>query len=252
MGRLLPSYSGLMDNADRLNKFEKSLQRFWDHYLRTATERGFDLAEMLDRWVQSQKLRFHNPLTIADFDELCAHGCQPPVLMLLVVFVKNAPQLSILWASYLGQSRVRKSASMSLEAAASTLEEVFAKFIALENDAVRRQMEEFDRVPLTILISELRMYSEFLRLAEILKAGFETRSPVELARFLLTYYVGRATGRPHDRNVSSLLSEIQSLEVYDEVAQRMWRDRNYKRLLKHHQNIGEISCVLGVVVSRRT
>jgi hypothetical protein len=202
--------------------------------------------------VQAQKLRFHNPQTIRDFDELCAHGCHPPILALLIVSINNAPRLANLWASYVGQPKTRKSASKTLEAAASTLEEVFAKIIALEDDDARRQLHEFELVPLSILISQLRMYSDLLVLSEILKTGFETRSPVELARFLLTYYVERATGRPHDRNISSLLTETQNLEAYDEVAQRMWRDRNYKRLSKHYQRLGEIVLVIGAVVTHQT
>ncbi len=150
---------------------------------------------MLDRWVQSQKLAFHNPQTIRDFDELCAHGCQPPILELLILSIGNAPRLASLWVSLVGRPKARKSASKTLEAAASTLEEVFAKIIALEDDDIRRQMQEFELVPLSILISELRMYSGLLVLSEILKTGFKTRSPGELARFLLTYYIERATSR---------------------------------------------------------
>ena len=231
---------------------DQALQQVWDVYRQILLKRGVDVGECLDRWVQARKLKFENPQTIIDFDELCADGCHPPILVLLVYLIRNAPLVVTLWAIYLGESEDRKSASKTLEAAALTLEEVFEKLIALADEDIRRQMQEADRIPLSVLISELRLYSNLLVLSDMLKVEAETRSPAELARYLLTYYVERATGRPHDRHVATLLSEAQNREYYDEAAQRMWRDRNYERLSKHHQKLGELVFGIGVVVTRRT
>ena len=61
-----------------------------------------------------------------------------------------------------------------------------------------------------------------------------------------------ATGRPHDRNVATLLAEALGLEAYDEVAQRMWRDRNYERLTKYHSKVADFVFAMGVGISRQT
>jgi hypothetical protein len=93
-----------MDDAYGFSRLEESLRRFWGSYRQTLLGRGIDFGEVLDRWMQAQKLTFHNPQTIRDFDELCAHGYHPLVLALLVVSMKNAPRLANLWATYVDDS----------------------------------------------------------------------------------------------------------------------------------------------------
>jgi len=151
-----------MDEAYSLSPAaDKALQKVWDVCRQILLKRGVDLCEWLDRWVQAQKLKFQNPQTIVDFEELCADGCHPPILVSLVYLLRNAPLVVTLWATYLGEPKDRKSASKTLEAAAVTLEQVFEKLIALEDDDIRRKMQEADHVPLSILTSELRLYPIF-------------------------------------------------------------------------------------------
>jgi hypothetical protein len=67
-------------------------------------------------------------------------------------------------------------------------------------------------------------------LADASAGAIDIRSLPELARCLLVAYVELATGRSHDREVSSLYSIALGLAAYDEVAHRMWRTRNRERV----------------------
>jgi hypothetical protein len=98
-------------------------------------------------------------------------------------------------------------------------------------------------------MSELRLQIRFINFAGTLQQDKEIRSPVELTKYLLTSYVRRMTGRPHHRNVSSLIQEVLGLANYDDVAHRMWCNRNYKRIHNHFSWMTRILVVASVVVA---
>ena len=224
----------------------------WDAYCQIQQKRGNDFNKWLKGWAQAQRAAFRIPQAARDFDELCSHGCQSQALAVLLFLISSAPKLEVWWSIFAGTPKARRSGSKALEAAASTVEGVLAGIIALEDDEVRRKLQELDRIAPSVLVSELRIYANLFNFPDILKVEIETRSPTELGRFLLTYYVERATGRPHDRNIATLLTEAQNLEPCDEVAQRMWRDRNYSRLSKHHLKLGDLVFDLSCAIFQRT
>jgi hypothetical protein len=58
------------------------------------------------------------------------------------------------------------------------------------------------------------------------------------------------TGRFHDRNVSGLIAEVTGSTDYIEVAQRMWRGRNYKRIDKHFSWMTRFLVAMSVVIAQ--
>jgi hypothetical protein len=73
-------------------------------------------------------------------------------------------------------------------------------------------------------------------------------SLVELFKYVLASYVKRSTGRFHDRNVSALIGALTQSSDFNEVAQRMWRSRNYKRLDKHFSWIAALLVAMSVAM----
>jgi|SRR5580700_2122486 hypothetical protein len=72
----------------------------------------------------------------------------------------------------------------------------------------------------------------------------------ELSKYLLTSYIRKMTGRFHDRSASVLIQELVGPTNYDEVAQRMWRARNYKRIDKHCSWMTRFLVATSVVVAQ--
>jgi hypothetical protein len=107
----------------------------------------------------------------------------------------------------------------------------------------------FSGVPRGGLISELRFYTGFLSLADLVAEETGTRSIREFAKYLLMDYVSRATGAFHDRETSGLVGAVLGSPSANEVAQRMWRRRNYLRLQKHFSKAVDFLWVLAVAIS---
>jgi hypothetical protein len=239
-----------LPDADRSNL--EPLQQLWDVHNEILRQRGIDLNELLMRWVRKQKEEFKDPHSKIEFEELCSDGCAPQVLSLLLSFIRNSPKLSGFWTLIVGDAKSRRAVSNSLDMAAAALEGQFKEVVADDSEEQRKQFEELGRIPLSTLVAELRLYVSFINMAEELKIEVETRSVEEFARFLLTDYVGRSTGRFHDRNIATLFGDVKGLEAYEEAAQRMWRERNYDRLVKYHKKIGSFLLVIGAVIARQT
>jgi hypothetical protein len=57
------------------------------------------------------------------------------------------------------------------------------------------------------------------------------------------------TGHFHDRSVSGLIGAIVGPQEYNDVAQRMWRSRNYCRFEKHFSWMTNILVAMSVVMA---
>jgi hypothetical protein len=228
------------------------IQQLWDTHNEILRRRGIDFNQLLLSWVKKQKESFRDPHSKIEFEELCSDGCVPQVLSVLLSFIRKSPNLSGVWTLIVGETKSRRAISKSLEMAAAALELQFKEVVADDSEEQRKQFEDLGRIPLSALVAELRLYVSFINMAEELKIDVQTRSVEEFARFLLTDYVGRSTGRFHDRNIATLFGEVKGLELYDEAAQRMWRERNYDRLVKYHKKIGDFLLAIGAVIARQT
>ena len=87
-------------------------------------------------------------------------------------------------------------------------------------------------------------------MAKLIALDTEAHSLAEVSKYVLSSYVERMTGRPHDRNVAVLIGAITDSPEYDEVAYRMWRHRNYDRLEKHFSRLTEFAVVMSSVIAR--
>ncbi len=205
---------------------------FWNTYREVQSSKGINVALLHADLAKSVEQEFRSPGAREDFASLRAAGCLPEGLALLVLLLRYSPFFEQSWTQMVGESKSRKTAARALENAATTLETLFAGVIEAGDDAENR-FTKVGRLPVSSLISELRLYGRVINLAQLLSKDSETRSLAELFRYVLTGYVKRMTGRFHDNAVSGLLSEIFGIPGYNEGAQNMWRKRNYKRLELH-------------------
>jgi hypothetical protein len=228
------------------------VQELWTVHAEILQKRGYNLDELLREWTQKQSANLPSPGAQADFKELCANGCVAPILSALVVLLKWSPRLETFWEQIYGNPDKRRKAVRSLEKAASELERLFSFSIALEDAEMAGKFGELGRISPARLVAELRFYARMLDFMNRLPKETNTRSLIEFSKFLLTDYVKACTGRFRDRNVSALVGEITGQPDYNEVAQRMWRHRNFARMKSHYLRLDELLLNIGRVLSGRT
>ena len=196
---------------------------------------------------QEQKLAL--PGAREDFAELCKDGCLPLALAALTTLLRYSPRLEQFWTELVGRPDNRDKVARTLENAAQTLENLFGNIIALEKEGKNSEFAKIGRLSVSRLVSELRFHVRFINFASAFSADTETRSPVELSKYLMTSYVRRMTGRFHDRSLSGLIAEVSGPADYNEVAHRMWRNRNYGRLEKHFSRMTRFFVAMSVVIA---
>lgn len=101
-------------------------------------------------------------------------------------------------------SRQSRRARLTLESATQTLENLFSGVIESENEGKNPELERIGRLPVSRVINELRFYIRLVNSARSISVETKTRSPGDLAKYLVSSYVRRMTGRFHDRSVSRL------------------------------------------------
>jgi len=242
-----------MTNSEKPEHDEYEAERaFWDTHLQVWQARGVNLDAGLAEWASEEAQKLASPGAREDFDELCKDGCNPQVLAGIIALIRNSPRLEAIWEMIVGQRENRKKATRVLENAAATLEDVFGAFIAVEDEKDRAEFAKIGRIPFSRMVSELRLYGRLINMAQSLAVETEAHSLGEVSRFILSSYVERTTGRPHDRNVSGLIGEVANSPDYNEVAHRMWRNRNYERLEKHFSWVTRFLVAMSVVIARWT
>jgi hypothetical protein len=225
-----------------------AVQNVWLAHRSILLARGIDPAHWAER--QAQKLAW--PEASACFGELSQKKCTPEVLAAILAIYRHSALLERIWTFLAGDPRKRQKVAKTLEKAALMIEDVFHDVMAAEDDNLRAQYAGMGRIPLTRLTSELQFYCGFLGMTESISSETETHTLREFLTYLLVGYIKRATGRFHDREVSSLLAELDDAQNYNERAQSMWRSRNYKRLDAHHSKLADFVAARGIVIARRT
>jgi hypothetical protein len=231
----------------------KEEQELWDLYREVMRSKGIDIGGFYLAAVEQLKQKLPSPGARLDFLELSSAGCSPEILGLLVALIRYSPRLKEFWESTIGRADRRQSAKRELERAAATLERIFALALNADEETKKKLARSRLLMP-SQLISQLRLYVKLITLGERLAADPGIRSLSEFTRYLLAGYVKRATGRFCDRNVSGVLAGLVGPVSYDydEVAQRMWRRRNYGRLDKHLSGLADALNAMGVVMGRKT
>jgi hypothetical protein len=223
---------------------------FWKAYRETRRAKGFDIAKFYTDLAEGEKQRLTSPGAREDFTELCEAGCLQLVLAGIVTLLRYSPLLEGFWTEMVGHPENREKATRALENAAQKLEKLFNSVIASENEGKNVEFAKIGRLPVSQVISELRIYIRFINFASSLSADTETRSPVELSKYLLSSYVRVMTGRFHDRSVSGLVGEVSASPEYNEVAHRMWRTRNYVRIDKHFSWMTRFLVAMSIVIAQ--
>ena len=222
----------------------------WKSYREARRVKGLDIAKLYADLAEEQKQRLRSPGAREDFTELCESGCLPLVLAGLVALLRYSPLLQGFWTEMVGHPDNREKATDALENATQTLERLFNSVIASENEGKSVEFTKIGRLPVSRVVSELRLYIRFINFASSISADTETRSPLELSKYLLSSYVRTITGRFHDRSVSGLVSEASDSLEYNEVAHRMWRTRNYERINKHFSWMTRFLVAMSVVITQ--
>jgi hypothetical protein len=206
---------------------------FWNAFCEPRRAKGYDPDLVLKEWAAEQQKSLTSPGPREEFAELCKDGCLPQALALLLAMLRYSPKLETFWVEMVGSPDKRDKTALTLERAAQTLESLFGDFVASENEGDREVLAKIGRLPISKVVSELRFHIRVIHLARYVSTDTGTRSPAELSKYLLSSYVKRMTGHFHDRSVSGLIGAIVGPQEYNDVAQRMWRSRNYPRLEKH-------------------
>jgi hypothetical protein len=226
-----------------------AVRQLWEVHAEILKKRGYDLDHLLKDWTQKQISKLISPGARVDFDELSASGCIPQVLAALLALLKWSPTMENFWAQLYGNPEKRKAVVKSLEGTASAVERFFTFIITYEDEEVAAKLEELGRITPKRLVTELRFYAQTLDFLNRIPRETKTRSLGEFARFALTDYVKTATGSFRDRNVSGLLGEVVGPPDYNEVAQRMWRHRNFVRMKNYYSLLSELLLDIGQVLA---
>jgi hypothetical protein len=236
--------------ADKEPQGFKEEQALWNAYLESWQSRGINIDEHFAKWAEQEAQKLNSPGAQEDFAELCKDACNPQVLAANITLIRYCPRFESIWAMMVGPPENRQKVAGILEDAAATLENVFRGFMAVEDENDRAKFAKIGRIPPSRMVSELRLYGRLINMAKLLAVDTEAHSLEEVSRYILSSYVNRATGRPHDKNVSGLIAEITNSPHYNEVAYRMWRNRNYERLEKYFSWI--IDLLVAMVTARPT
>jgi hypothetical protein len=222
----------------------------WKAYRDARLAKGIDISKFYRDLAEEQKQSLTSPGAREDFTELCEAGCFQLVLAAIVALLRYSPQLEGFWTEMVGHPENREKDMRALENTAQTLENIFSGVIATENEGKNVEFAKIGQLPVSRVVSELRLYIRFINFASSISADTETQSPMELSKYLLCSYVRVMTGRFHDRSVSGLVGEASVSPEYNEVAHRMWRTRNYERIDKHFSWMRRFLVAMSVVIAQ--
>jgi hypothetical protein len=225
------------------------VQNFWRTYRDVQIWEGLTLSQTVSEWAHREIQKLPHPGARSDFDELCGRGCRPEILAAILALLRGGPYIQHVLRLVYGGRVKRENSRRNLEKAAKTLEQIFQIEPNPQEDHSSIVINKFGHISPGNLVWELRFYSSFLSATDWLAEEIETRSLEEFGRFVLTAYVQQATGKFNDRQTSGLLGASLADPDANDVAQRMWRHRNYSRLQKHLTKVVELLFVLGSAMS---
>lgn len=228
---------------------DEALQNLWNGFSKILNKRGVNLPHALKQWAVKQEQQLESPGARADFRELCQNGCVLEILAILLVALRWSPGFEDFWSNIYGNPNDRRRVRKNLEKTAKAIESLFALPISLEDDEVTSTLSKMGHISPKQLASELRFYARVLEFIDKIPRETETRSLADFGKFALTEYSRQATGRFRDRNVSGLIAEVIGPADYNEVAHRMWRSRNFKRIGSHFQKLSELLSAIHILAT---
>lgn len=237
---------------DRDKRKDEALQNLWNVHCHILAKRDIDLPRALKQWAIRQEESFASLGAALDFKELRENGCVPEILAILVAFLRWSPTLEDFWTKLYSVHSDRRRVSNNLKKTAKLIESFFSFTILLEDEELISKFIEVGRIAPGRLASELKMYARLLDFVDLLPHEAKTRSLADFAKFSLTEYAKLATGRFRDRNVSSLIAETIGPSDYNEVAHRMWRLRNFRRMNSHFQKLSDLIYNIHILATDKT
>jgi hypothetical protein len=229
-----------------------SPQDLWNTYRQMMERDGIDLGGVWLKLIAGQIEWLSTSAALRDFEELCEAGCAPLVLASITGLIRLSPRIENSWNLFVGDSDKRRKTTIALEKAAAALEDAFRDSITVEDENQRHDFAKVGCLPPSRLVSQTRLYASMLNVADVWAEKVEVHSLKEFTKYLFVGYVNRATGSFCDRTVSGLIGEVIGPPDYDEVALRMWRSRNYRRLDNHLSWIPDLLLDMGNDIARLT
>ena len=242
-----------MDTVDKPKpEPANSLQELWNACRQMMARDGIDLGAVWWKLIVEQTQWILSSEARRDFEELCEAGCVPLVLASIIGLIRHAPRLKTLWKVMLLHTKERMKMAAVLEEAAAVLEALFREVIAAEDENQKGDYAAIGHLQPSRLVSELRFWATIIKIDLKFADELQVYSLAEFTKYLLVGYVRRATGTFCDRNVSGLTGAIVDSPDHNEVAQRMWRYRNYNRLEKHLSSLPDLLLDMGNEITSLT
>lgn len=248
-------------------------QNLWNVYRSIYAQRGFDIAGKLAKWAEQKRLSLDEYGPRKSFNDLCEKGCKALPLAVLIAIIQPLRSFEMSWKKITGTPRHREQKIRAIERAAIAMEDLHDSFAKVfiegttgestdEDDLIQLRQElvqPFDKDALAFamkagvpdpatMIYALRLYASVLSMFESAQEDSGAASSDMLAKYLLSAYVYRATGRFYDKEVSALIGAALDPN-YDETAHRVWRNRNgnYQRIDEKLSGIADFLIDWGVV-----
>jgi len=218
-----------LEDGDPLLELLKTVRESPDSQLRE---------EMLSHIIQLEVEQLTRPGARNDFEQLCAAGCHPTVLIAIVSLFRYRIHIEGFWTAVVGAPEQRQDVCSALDEAAAALERGFP--IAF-NDAAQARLTRLGRIPPLRLASELRLYGRTLRLARLIADDIGVRSLEQISLLIFASYVEKVTGRDHHGPIAGIIAEVCAKPDYAEDAQKQWRWRNREILDNSTSIVSRIS-----------
>jgi hypothetical protein len=219
---------------------DKELQNLWNFYSEILRRRGVDLPHALKQWATTLKNKLPSPGAHGDFGELCTNGCVAEILAILLESLRWSPKLEDFWSKFYGSPKARHRVRKNLEKTANATNGLFELLISFEGGEVTSMLWKINHIGPGRLVAEMRFYAKLLNLTDSISRETQAKSLRDFCMFTLVRYTKLSTRRFCDRNVSGLIAEVIGPVDYNEVAHRMWRFRNFKRMDSQLANVSEL------------
>ncbi len=245
------------------------LQNLWDLYCSIFARKGLNIAWQSAKWAEQKRSSLDKYATDRSFDKLCKDGCAALPLAIAMSVFEPLRSFEKKWQTITGTRRQREQRIRAMKKSADVLEDLLGSLadviiadsrasmdadsvdvirseLISPNDNVLNSAAQLDVPDPSTTIRALRMYASILQMCESPQKSTNVSASDLLAKYLLSAYVHRATGRFHDKEVSALIGAALDF-TYDETTHRVWRKRNYKRIDRNLSKLADIFVDFGKV-----
>ena len=176
----------MLDSGDKSNANKlKACERFWEVLRNIMKKKRIDLNQISEQWASRESDKLSSPGARDDFLKLCRRGCTPQILATILFLFRFRPRFDHFWKLAIGDQAKRRVTIRTLRKAIRSIEETFPFVIKNEDDEDRELFRDIGRIPLSELISELKLYIDLLNFASIFTDETGARSIADVTKYLL-------------------------------------------------------------------